>query len=44
MLTFLEVNGIPLDATDEEIVSVGLSVADGSMSYENILEWIKQHE
>lgn len=34
MLTFLEVNGIRLDCTNEEVAEVGLSVADGSMSYE----------
>ena len=39
MLTFLEVNGIRLECTDEELVHVGLSVADGSMGYEELLAW-----
>lgn len=43
MLTFLEVNGIRLDCTNEEVVHVGLSVADGSMDYDALLEWIKEH-
>ena len=43
MLTFLEVNGIHLECTNEEIVELGLSVADGSMGYEDILNWIKDH-
>lgn len=43
MLTFLEVNGIRLDCTNEEVVHVGLSVADGSMTYDALLEWIKEH-
>lgn len=43
MLTFLEVNGIRLECTDEELVYVGLSVADGSMSYEQLLTWVRQH-
>ena len=43
MLTFLEVNGIRLDCTNEEIVHVGLSVAAGSMSYDDLLEWVRQH-
>lgn len=43
MLTFLEVNGIRLDCTNEEVVHVGLSVADGSMDYDALLIWIKEH-
>ena len=43
MLTFLEVNGIELDCTNEEVVHVGLSVADGSMDYDALLLWIKEH-
>lgn len=43
MLTFLEVNGIHMDCTNEEVVTVGLRVADGSMSYENLLEWVRNH-
>jgi death-on-curing protein len=43
MLTFLEVNGTPVDATDEEIISTGLSLANGKMKYLELLEWIKQH-
>jgi len=43
MLTFLEVNGLRTECTDEEIVNVGLSVADGSMGYEELLEWVKHH-
>ena len=44
MLTFMEVNSIPIEATDYEITEVGLSVAEGTMKYEEILEWIKTHE
>ena len=43
MLTFLEVNGIRLDCTNEEVVHVGLSVADGNMDYDVLLLWIKEH-
>lgn len=43
MLTFLEVNGIRLDCTDDEIVEVGLSVASGSMGYESLLDWVLAH-
>jgi death-on-curing protein len=44
MLTFLEVNGIPIEATNDEVVEVGLSLAQGTIKYEELLEWIKQHE
>ena len=43
MLTFLEVNGIRLECTDDEIVEVGLSVADGSMDYETLRDWVISH-
>ena len=44
MLTFLEVNGIRLNATDEELVEIGLSLAKSEMKYEELLAWIRAHE
>ncbi|MBR5642420.1 MAG: type II toxin-antitoxin system death-on-curing family toxin [Firmicutes bacterium] len=44
MLTFLEVNGIRLNLTDEDIVETGLGVASGRMSYEDLLAWIHSRE
>ena len=44
MLSFLEMNGIRVSCTDEEIVSLGLSVADGSMQYEQLLQWVLDHK
>ena len=43
MLSFLEMNGIRIECTDEELVTVGLSVADGSMGYEQLLQWVREH-
>ncbi len=43
MLTFLEVNGIHVDCTNDELANVGISVADGSMSYESLLDWVRTH-
>ena len=43
MLTFLEVNGIYMDCTNEEVATVGLAVASGSMDYESLLEWVREH-
>ena len=44
MLTFLEVNGIKLEATNDEIASVGLAVAAGSMDYSALKEWVVDHK
>lgn len=43
MLTFLEVNGIHMNCTNEDIVHAGLSVAAGRMGYEELLEWVRKH-
>ncbi|MBQ6174508.1 MAG: type II toxin-antitoxin system death-on-curing family toxin [Clostridia bacterium] len=43
MLAFLEMNGIRIRCTDEELVHVGLSVADGSMGYDELLRWVTEH-
>ena len=43
MLTFLEVNGIRLDCTNDEVVEVGLAVASGAMDDEALLEWVRAH-
>jgi len=44
MLSFLELNGIRIEATDEDVVSLGLGAADGSMVQEDVLNWIKRHQ
>ena len=44
MLSFLEMNGIKIKCTDEEIIHIGLSVADGSMGYEELLQWVLSHK
>ena len=43
MLTFLEVNGIAIDCTNEDVVKVGMGVADGSMDYDALLAWVREH-
>lgn len=43
MLTFLEVNGIRLECTNDEIVDVGLSVASSQMHYEELRDWVFAH-
>lgn len=44
LLSFLEVNGIQIEATNEEIVEVGLALARGDMKYEGLLAWILEHK
>ena len=44
MSSCLELNGIKIDATNDDVVKLGLSVADGSSNYEDILKWIIDHK
>ncbi len=43
MLIFLQVNGRHLTCTNEDVVKAGLAVADGSMDYEALLHWVREH-
>ena len=43
LLTFLEINGTPIDPSPEEVARVGLSVAAGKMNYEELLSWIMEN-
>ena len=44
MLTFLEVNGIRLNCDNKDVIHVGLSVASGTMKYEDVLAWVNEHQ
>ena len=44
MISFLELNGIHIDSSDEDVIALGLGIADGSMSQEDVLKWIKNHK
>ena len=44
MLTFLEVNGIRMDCTNEDVVEAALGVASGKMGYEDLLAWVQAHK
>ena len=44
MLTFLEVNGIRIYPSVDEVIRVGLAVASGSMKYDELLEWIFENK
>ena len=43
MLTFLEVNGLHVECTNEEVAEVGLAVAAGTMDYDALLAWVREH-
>ncbi|MBE6707896.1 MAG: type II toxin-antitoxin system death-on-curing family toxin [Ruminococcaceae bacterium] len=43
MMTFLETNGVRIDPDVDDVVRVGLAVAAGEMSYEQLLLWVKEN-
>ena len=43
MLTFLEVNGIHMDCTNDDVSETGLAVASGRMDYDALLQWVRDH-
>lgn len=44
MILFLEVNGIHMEFTDQEIEDIALSTASGNMKYEDILKFLKSKD
>ena len=44
MLTLLEVWGINLTCTNEDVIELGLGTASGRMKYEDVLDWINKHK
>ena len=44
MISFLELNGIKIDATNDEVYMLGMAVAEGSADNKDILKWIKDHK
>ena len=44
MISFLELNGIHIESNDEDVIALGLGVADGSMNQEDVLRWIEKHK
>lgn len=43
MLTTLKENDVELQCTDLELVELGLSIANGTSKYDEILRWILSH-
>ena len=44
MLVFLALNGYELVYTQEELIDIILSLADGKVEYEELLQWIINHQ
>ena len=44
MLVFLALNGIEMKYTQKELYETVLSVAAGSMEYEDLLQWVLDHQ
>ncbi len=44
MLTTLRLNSIQLSFSQDELIKLGLSVADGTFDYADILKWINSHK
>jgi death-on-curing protein len=43
MLVMLRLNNITLSYTQEELIALGLGVAEGRIEYEEIIAWINNH-
>jgi prophage maintenance system killer protein len=43
MVTFLGMNGHDLRATDAQVVTEILALADGRVSEDELADWIRQH-
>lgn len=43
MLVFLELNGVSISCTDQEVVEIGLTLAAGEMTVEALQSWILEH-
>ena len=43
MLVFLEINDLSVICTDDELVSLGLGLAESSINESDLIEWIISH-
>ncbi len=44
MLVFLELNGVEIEYTQNDLYETVLAVADGSLDYDELLKWILKHQ
>ena len=43
MLVFLDINGLPVTCTDDELITLGLGLADSSIAEPELIDWIISH-
>jgi prophage maintenance system killer protein len=44
MITFLELNGITIESTDQELTDLGLGLAEKTIDEAYVIEWIESHK
>ncbi len=44
LLIFLEINGVKIHPSEDEVARVGLALASGKMTYEDLLLWIHNNK
>lgn len=44
MLSFLAINGINMQYSDQDLIELGIGIASGKLKYEEILTWIYDHK
>lgn len=43
MLVFLAINGIDISCTQEDLIKIGFSLADDTMTFEELSVWLSSH-
>jgi len=43
MLVFLDINDLPITCTDSELVTLGIGLADSSITEAEVIDWIISH-
>ena len=44
LLIFLDVNGVAMEYSDDDLIAMGLGMSDGTLDYEEVLGWIIKHK
>jgi death-on-curing protein len=44
MITFLELNGITIESSDQELTALGLGLAEKTFDEQYVIEWIESHK
>ena len=44
LLVFLHLNGIVVKATNDDVTNLGMGIANGTLTYDDVLDWINTHK